>query len=349
MNKKLFITLFVAILSLAVVSCSEDDDDFPDNDIIIDNSTNGVPGRSFKVLCFGNSFTEDAMGYVPMILNSLAPDVDVTIGVAYIGGCSLQQHLANFRGENVTDEGKVYKPQRYIYHKSVNGSRWSSYRTKDAYAILDDMDWDVVTFQQNGSQAHREWSQVIWPHLSELVKIVEDRKNGVTFGWILIHGAYGASDAGFEMYWRGAADNALKTAETIDCVVFPYGTAVQNLRLTQAKELGDGSAHNLTVDNGHLQEGIGCYCAALTNAITILHLAGVDDVDIMEDNTVIDAASIYSMNVPGQHFGSGVIGMTPENIYAAKQAALAAISDPYNLTFPTSASITVPTALTSTQ
>lgn len=334
MNRKLFIALFAAIISLVTVGCSVTDDEILDDVTDINNPTNALPVRSFNVLCYGNSFTEDAMGYVPMILNSIAPDVKVTIGVAYLGGCSLQQHLANFRGETVVDGEKEYKPQRYIYYKSVNGGPWTAHRNKDADAVFNDMDWDVVTFQQNGSMSFRDWSQVIWPHLSELTEIVKARKSDVTLGWILIHGAYGASDAGFEYYWRGTADNAQKTAEAIDCVVFPYGTAVQNLRLTPARELGDGSAHNMTVDNGHLQEGIGCYCAALTNALIILHLAGVDDVDIMEDSTVIDAASIHRMNVPGQHPGTGVIGMTPDHILAAKHSALSAIANPYTLTSP---------------
>lgn len=317
---------FVAMLTAAMVSCSDD------NDIAMDNPAAVVPKKSLRLLCFGNSFTEDAISYVPMIVKQLAPDIDVTIGIAYIGGCSLQQHLANLRGKVYTDGEKVYLPQRYEYYKSENGAPWVMLRNKDADAILADNEWDVVTFQQNGAQAHCEWEQAIWPYISELVKLIDEKKNGIRFGWILIHGAYGASDAGFEYYWRGAANNAQMTADALDCIVFPYGTAVQNLRLSGLKSLGDGSAKNLTVDNGHLQEGIGCYCAALTNALTILRLAGVDDVDIMDDFTEIDEATIRYMNIPGRHLGSGVIGMTPENRYLAKLAALAAISSPYNLT-----------------
>lgn len=326
MKKKLFITLVVAILTVAMVSCSDD------NDIVIEKSIGTMSKKSFRLLCFGNSFTEDAMGYVPMILKQLAPDVDVTIGIAYIGGCSLQQHLANFRGAAYVDGENVYMPQMYDYYKSESGDSWVTQHNKDIDSILADKEWDVVTFQQNGSQAHLEWSEVIEPYISELVELAYEKKNGIRFGWILIHGAYGASDAGFEYYWRGAANNAQMTADALDCIVFPYGTAVQNLRLSGLKSLGDGSAKNLTVDNGHLQEGVGCYCAALTNALTILRLAGVKDVDAMIDFTEINEATIKYMNVPGRHLGSGVIGMTPENRYIAKLAALAAISSPYNLT-----------------
>lgn len=326
MNKKLFVSLLAAVLTIAMAGCSYDDD------IVIGNSLKVAPEKSFRLLCFGNSFTEDAMGYVPMILKQLAPDVDVTIGIAYIGGCPLQQHLANFRGETIADGDKVYSPQRYVYYKSENGSPWVTQRNKDAAAILADREWDMVTFQQNGEQAHYEWSEAIWPYICELEKLTNEKADRASLGWILIHGAYGASDDGFEYYWQGAADNARKTADALGCTVFPYGTAVQNLRLNGLKSLGDGSVNNLTVDNAHLQEGIGCYCAALTNALTILQLAGVEDVDIMDDFTEINEAAVRYMNVPGRNLGSGVIGMTPENRYLAKLAALAAIYDPYNLT-----------------
>lgn len=292
-----------------------------------------VQKKSFRLLCFGNSFTEDSMGYVPMILQQIAPDADVTIGIAYIGGCSLEQHLANFRGETYIYDGKEYSPTTYKLYKSEHNGAWTTRRNMSVDAILASDEWDIVTFQQNGSKAYCEWSEVIWPHLSELVKLLDEKvKVPVRLGWILTHGAYGASDAGFEEYWRGTADNARKTAETFDCVVFPYGTAVQNMRTTGLRVLGDGSANNLTIDNGHLQEGIGCYGASLTNALMILQQAGVDVADISDDNPIITEAAIRGMNVPGQHFGSGIIGMTPENMAIARQAAIAAISNPYTLT-----------------
>lgn len=313
-------------MAIAMIGCTQEDE------LVVDNQINTLQKRTFKVLCLGNSFTDGSMGYVPMILKNVAPDVNVTIGIAYIGGCSLQQHLANFREAPFDDGKKEYAPQSYEYRKSGNGAPWVIKRNVRLDAILADDEWDMVTFQQNGAQAYHEWSEVVYPYMSELLKMTEERLPGAKIGWILIHGAYCSSDAAFERNWRIAADNALKTAEAFNCVVFPYGTAVQNLRTTELKELGDGEAHNLNVDDGHLQEGIGCYCAALTNALTILELAGIEDeVDIMEDDTEISGATIKHWNVPGSHIGSGVIGMTEGNRYLAKQAALAAITNPYEL------------------
>lgn len=289
--------------------------------------------KSLKVLCFGNSFTEDSMGYVPMILKNIAPEVDVTIGIAYIGGCSLQQHLANLKSEAFNDGQTDYAPRLYTYHLSEDNGAWTTGYDKSAETILGDRKWDVVTFQQNGAQSYLEWAQVIWPYLKELFKLVARKTTTpVKCGWLLTQGAYGASDAGFEKYWRGTADNARKTAEATGCIIFPYGTAVQNLRKTDLRTLGDGSAHNLTVDNGHLQEGIGCYCAALTNALKILQLLGIEKTGITGDDTEISEAAIAGMNVPGCHLGTGIIGMTADNRYLAQLAATVAIANPYCLT-----------------
>ncbi|MDE6317212.1 MAG: DUF4886 domain-containing protein [Muribaculaceae bacterium] len=289
--------------------------------------------KTLNLLCFGNSFTEDSMGYVPMILKRIAPEVEVTIGIAYLGGCSLQQHLANFRGRALTDAGTEYTPKRYTYYLNQQGMPWATQYDKSLDDILADKEWDVVTFQQNGSQSYLEWTDVIWPFISELVKLLAEKvTKPVKCGWLLTHGAYGASDAGFEKYWRGTADNAEKTENALGCIVFPYGTAVQNMRRTDLRTLGDGSAHNLTIDNGHLQEGIGCYGAALANAMKILQLVGVDKTGILGDTTDITEASITAMNVPGRHLGTGIIGMTPENRIIAQRAAVAAIRNPYCLT-----------------
>ncbi|MBD5258477.1 MAG: DUF4886 domain-containing protein [Barnesiella sp.] len=289
--------------------------------------------KTLNLLCFGNSFTEDSMGYVPMILKRIAPEVEVTIGIAYLGGCSLQQHLANFCGRALTDAGTEYTPKRYTYYLNQQGTPWATQYDKSLDDILADKEWDVVTFQQNGSQSYLEWTDVIWPFISELVKLLAEKvTKPVKCGWLLTHGAYGASDAGFEKYWRGTADNAEKTENALGCIVFPYGTAVQNMRRTELRTLGDGSAHNLTIDNGHLQEGIGCYGAALANAMKILQLVGVDKTGILGDTTDITEASITAMNVPGRHLGTGIIGMTPENRIIAQRAAVAAIRNPYCLT-----------------
>ena len=55
--------------------------------------------REMKVLCIGNSFSIDA---VENNLVELAAErgIDLTVGNLYIGGCSLERHAMNMRGDS---------------------------------------------------------------------------------------------------------------------------------------------------------------------------------------------------------------------------------------------------------
>ena len=44
------------------------------------------------MLLVGNSFTGDAFYYAPFIINAVAPQAQVEMGILYRSGCSLKQH-----------------------------------------------------------------------------------------------------------------------------------------------------------------------------------------------------------------------------------------------------------------
>ena len=297
---------------------------------------NAKNGRSkIKILCFGNSFTQDSMAYVPFILKGIAPEVELTLGIGYIGGCSLAQHLANFTGETQSVGSETYNPTTYYYHKSVNGSSWSTTAGKDVSALLSDEEWDIITFQQNGSTAHLAWENYYAPFIYKLHNSLFSKlTHRVKIGWLLTQGAYFNSNETAYSNWEGTAENAKKILEkTGTSVLFPFGTAVQNLRTTSLNTLGDGSAHNLCADNAHLQEGIGCLTAAYANALTILNCLGLGKVGVIGEKTRVDSNYVTSNNIPGPNLGtSGVIGITETNCYLAQVAAEFAVKKPYVVT-----------------
>lgn len=293
-----------------------------------------VKQKELKVLCFGNSFTQDSMSYVPFILKNLAPNVKLTLGIAYIGGCTLAQHLANFTGKNQTVDDKTYTPTTYIYYKSANSKAWTTLYSKTVDFLIADEDWDIITFQAEGAH-YADWDTYWAPFIFKLHKSLFDKINhNIKIGWILTHGTYAASDAGFLQSWQNCMANSKKILDmTGTSVIFPYGTAVQNLRTTSLKFIGDGTAHNLTVDNGHLQDGIGCMVAAYANTITILKCLGLNKIGIIGEQTRVDSAFITNKKIPGAHLGtSGVVGVTDNNCYLAQVAAECAIKKPYEVT-----------------
>lgn len=292
-----------------------------------------------KVLCVGNSFTQDSMGYVPYIMKQMVPHVNLTLGIGYIGGGPLAQHLANLMNEDVSVGSTVYSPANYSFQRSINGSPWES-----SSASIDEMlafaEWDIITFQQSGGTAPSDWDTYYAPFIYKIhKKIYEKIAYNTQLGWLSIHGTYAGNAEAILNAWRNTTNNSRKVMEeTGASILFPWGTAVQNLRtIPELNALGDYGF--LQADSGHLQNGIGCLCAAYSNVLTLLKSIGMDYKGIIHEYIVIDDTFMGEKKIPGpnpprnQETGSyGVIGMTPDNMYLAQIAAIKSISSPYEVT-----------------
>ena len=309
------------------------------NDLSIIDEINSLKNeikKEIKILCFGNSFTQDSMNYVPTILNTLCPELKLTLGVGFIGGCPLVQHLANFTGETQTLDSTQYNPINYSYYKSTNNGSWTT-KSSNVDNMLTDEVWDIITFQQNGLAAYQSWETYFAPFIYKLINSLYSKLTyTVKLGWLLTQGAYFSDDESCLDHWQGTATNSRKVIE--ECgfnIIFPYGTALQNLRTTTLKTLGDGSAKNLTNDNAHLQEGIGCLVSAYSHCLTIMKAANVN-IGLLGDKTEVSEGWLSSFNSIGTNLGTGVVGMTANNRYMAQIAANLAQTRPYELTDMTS-------------
>ena len=110
-----------------------------------------------KLLCIGNSFSEDATRYLHRI--ALIEGVHLTAVNLYIGGCSLARHY-----ENMTEDKKDYGLQ-------WNGDLTGLFVTmKEA---LESNDWDVITLQQVSQESPR--FETYEPYLSALRAYVRER------------------------------------------------------------------------------------------------------------------------------------------------------------------------------
>ena len=103
-----------------------------------------APARpdTLRLLCIGNSFTEDA---VEQNLHEIAAaDGHVLIvGNMYIGGCSLEKHWHNAERDSAA----------YAYRKvGADGVRVKHYDVRLSAALADEP-WDVVVFNQQSAQA----------------------------------------------------------------------------------------------------------------------------------------------------------------------------------------------------
>jgi hypothetical protein len=292
--------------------------------------------REVNILMLGNSFTQDSMSYVPFIMQNIAPSIKLNIAIGYIGGCSLAQHCANLLGESQVLNDKTYLPISYTYQLYESGANaWKTIGVKSIDEMLAEKKWNIITLQQNGGNAASSWDKYYAPYIYKIHKALYEKVgNSVKLGWILVHGAYDETSEALLSNWQGSAANTQKIENvTPNQLIFPYGTAVQNLRTTQLNNLGDGGF--LMGDNAHLHEGIGCLCAAYANTLTILDALGLGEISIIGEKTRPTKAWCAEHGVLDPNYGeitNDVVGITEDNCYLAQVASIQAVKKPYEVT-----------------
>ena len=110
--------------------------------------------KKISVLMIGNSFSVDVAHYTHQL--SLGSDVEIELGVLYVGGCSLEQH-SNFIKEGASP-----------YEWFVNGVSTGRYISlKDA---LEMQKWDYITLQQ--VSVYSGLKDTFYPYINEVIEYV---------------------------------------------------------------------------------------------------------------------------------------------------------------------------------
>lgn len=311
------------LLLCVFVSCDDNEELFPEE--------SDLP--TLRVLCIGNSFTEDSFSYVPSLFAQASPGVRLIIGIAYIGGSPLEQHYVNLTGKSIEVNQKQIAPAKYVLHMaSSSDGRWIDTGRQSIDKVLTREKWDIITFQQSGVESVRDYETYYAPYIKEIKPLVEGKIGSpVRLGWVLTHGCYHVDDKGLRDNWLKTAENSGKVMQE-GCfeLLFPYGTAIQNLRETTITNESDNLGW--TADGGHLQEGLGCLAAAYANTLILLQDMGLD-IDEITFNFMPTKSLVGFLNVPNPQFGkNGVVGINPYNCSMALKAAKAAVKTPYEIT-----------------
>ena len=228
--------------------------------------------QTLRVLAIGNSFTTDALGYMPWMMKAMANNVDLTLGIVYNGGYTLQQHWYNGARDTV-----AYRH----FHKCVRGTRWvepfSEYTCTLEQAVTQD-NWDIILLQQ-GSYHSRDYGRY-QPYLNYLLNWLNQHvtNENVVYGWLLPQAwANGYETLGDDTSLNMFADMAACAQRVLDetsiSFIIPCGTAIENARMTPLDTIGDFG--HLSLDGMHLQEGIPCLLEAYVAALTLLQQIGV--------------------------------------------------------------------------
>ena len=208
---------------------------------------------TLKVLAIGNSFSEDA---IEQHLSPLAraEGLNVIICNMYIGGCSIDRHVENLRGN---------KPE-YRYRKFDVDGKLTEKWNHTLEAVLAEEDWDYVSLQQVSQSSGMPESYALLPELVEYVKarVPEDAVLMFHQTWAY---APKSNHGGFVNYDRDQMKMYNAIVKTVNQEtpkvgikkIIPSGTAVQNARTSA---LGP----DLTRDGFHLSFKHGRYIAACT-------------------------------------------------------------------------------------
>lgn len=233
---------------------------------LIVKTVNGINGNfirnSIKILGIGNSFTRDAVSYVPYLLRELFPNIHIVIGIIYGGGYSLSDHL----NAMTNDKQMAYDK----YDHATN--RWTTQNATEN-AIIKDEDWDIITLQQNSDNSNNY--STYQPFAGQLIKkIFNYAKSSVKICWLMTHvKPVENRDIFFEN--MVSAIKKVYEEEPIE-YIFPCGLAIENARKTSLDSLGDyqDGGHLIYSDGQHLQEGIPCLIEAYTFTLGVLKLIG---------------------------------------------------------------------------
>lgn len=264
---------------------------------LVSVAMNAQDERVVKILSIGNSFSEDA---VEQHLHEIAEaaGVKVIIGNMYIGGCSLQKHLANARGN---------KPL-YKYRKiGLDGKKVQTKEVALETALADEQ-WDYVSFQQQSGRSgiYDTWAESL-PELLEYVKARVPKKAKMmlhqtwAYDKTSTHKDFKNYDHDQEKMYNSIVDAVSRASKLTGVkIVIPSGTAVQNARTTILKDC-------MTRDGYHLHKTYGRYTAACTWF-----------------------EKIFKKNVVGNAYTPK--GMSEEQKLAAQKSAHAAVKKPCKVT-----------------
>lgn len=276
------------------------------------------------ILSIGNSYSRDALCYVPFILNELLPKVRLHLTIMYRGGRPLKDHWSAMQSGR-----KEYQRDTY----TTESGKWKTESARDLVSEMDSTNnWDLIIFQQaSGNSPSYDTYQ---PYLSNLIKTARLNFTNTKIGWLLTP----AHPNGYDKMptltstdmWQLICDATEQVTrdEKID-VVLPGGTAIQNARHTRLDSLGVFG--HLTYEGLHLQDGLPRLIESYTLAqafINFFHLGG----NILNSTLRPTQQWALEHRIPEMH--GLVIEGTDEDYSLCKRLALTAISNPYVLYVP---------------
>lgn len=203
-----------------------------------------------KILAIGNSFSQDAVRYLYDI--AAAEGKKLRVVNLYIGGCSLERHAENIRGD-ISD-----------YDYELNGGEASG--KISVKSALGEADWDAVTIQQvSGKSGLPESYEPFGDEVLSCIKECKPRAKVYfhqTWAYEIGsgHGDFPAYGCSQERMFESIVSASESFARMRGLEIIPCGRLIQRLRSFPEFDVRSGGM-SLCRDGFHLSADYGRYAA----------------------------------------------------------------------------------------
>ena len=209
--------------------------------------------KSLKILAIGNSFSNNALEYLPILAKELGIE-EIIVGKLYRGSCTVDRHWSD------AQTGADYESFQVNTTGDANWTTYASGQRSLIYA-LKLYDWDIITFQQASGTSGMESSL---GNLQNLINFVNANKTNPNaklywhmtwaYSQFSTHGSFPNYDKDQIKMYNAIVDVTKNCIDTNDSFtgIIPAGTAVQNYR---DKDINNSSIESkyITTDGYHLQ------------------------------------------------------------------------------------------------
>ena len=275
-----------------------------------------------RVLDIGNSYSSGATSLLPLIAEASKADLStMCLYHCYRGGGSFKNWVDIY---NDNDTIHTYSITKVVGGLPANvqtgkGKAGDGKLFRDA---LTNETWDLILIHQVSTYApyYSQWNtNSAAGYLEELISIIKEHQPIAELGFHLVHsywsGYSGNTEKSSYDRWQLIANSTKSFCEDygVDFVI-PYGTAIQNLRLSS-----HNNEYDLTRDGAHCGYGLAEYTAACCYYESLI--APRCGISVLGNSARIDVSNKES-KYPS-------VNVTDENAIIAQMAAYLAVQDMY--------------------
>ena len=312
------------------ISTIEDDMSFSNIPAIFNPFPN-LKKTTLKVLDIGNSFTSDAVTYLPSFITSANLEVsDMCLYTMLRSSGSWYTFIKSWLGQ----DGSSGTTSAYGVQK-VFGGITPTFDNTNALArmhsVLKDVDWDIIVVHQvsDYSAEYEQWEgNTNSGYLKEVISILRTYQPQASLGMLMAHVSKMQSSGNTQDRWLGVAKSVkfLHAKYGVDFVI-PVATAIENIRASSVNT----STHGLSRDNHHLGYGLARYVAAATYYQSLV--CGRYGGSVV-GNTCIHTVTTAEHNDVAESYQGDLIDVTAENSRVAQIAAALACSNMFTIVNP---------------